>query len=54
VAEPYTKQHGLHVSRKDALRGCRAILSGECDAVPEQAFYFTGTLEDVLRKARGV
>jgi RNA polymerase sigma factor (sigma-70 family) len=52
VAEPYTKQHGLHVSRKDALRGCRAILSGECDAVPEKAFSFTGTLEDVLRKAR--
>jgi F0F1-type ATP synthase beta subunit len=53
VAEPYTKQPGLYVSREDALRGCRAILSGECDAVPEQAFYFTGTLDDVLRKARG-
>jgi RNA polymerase sigma factor (sigma-70 family) len=53
VAEPYTKQPGLYVSREDALRGCRAILSGECDAVPEQAFYFTGTLEDVMRKARG-
>ncbi len=54
VAEPYTKEPGLYVSRADALRGCRAILSGECDAVPEQAFYFTGTLDDVLRKARGV
>jgi RNA polymerase sigma factor (sigma-70 family) len=53
VAEPYTKQPGQYVSREDALRGCRAILSGECDAVPEQAFYFTGTLEDVLRKASG-
>ena len=51
VAEPYTKQPGLYVSREDALRGCRAILSGECDAVPEQAFLFTGTLDDVLRKA---
>ena len=51
VAERYTKQPGLYVSREDALRGCRAILGGECDAVPEQAFYFTGTLEDVLRKA---
>ena len=30
------------------LRGCRAILSGECVAVPEQAFYFSGTLDDVL------
>jgi len=53
VAEPYTKQPGLYVSREDALRGCRVILSGECDAVPEQAFYFTGTLDGVLRKARG-
>jgi F0F1-type ATP synthase beta subunit len=51
VAEQYTKHPGLYVSREDALRGCRAILSGECDAVPEQAFYFTGTLDDVLRKA---
>jgi F-type H+-transporting ATPase subunit beta len=54
VAEPYTKQPGLYVSREHALRGCRAILSGECDAVPEQAFYFTGTLDDVLRKPRSV
>ena len=53
VAEPYTKRPGLHVSREDALRGCRAILSGECDAVPEQAFYFVGALEDLLRKASG-
>ena len=51
VAEPYTKQPGLHVSRADALRGCRAILDGEADAVPEQAYYFTGTLEDALRAA---
>ena len=51
VAEPYTKQPGLHVSRTEALRGCRAILDGEVDEVPEQAFYFTGTLDDVLKAA---
>ena len=51
VAEPYTKRPGLHVSRAEALRGCRAILDGEVDAVPEQAFYFTGTLDDVLKAA---
>ena len=51
VAEPYTKRPGLHVSRAEALRGCRAILDGEVDALPEQAFYFTGTLDDVLKAA---
>ena len=51
VAEPYTKRPGVHVSLHEALRGCRAILDGECDDVPEEAFYFTGTLDDVLRAA---
>ena len=51
VAEPYTRRPGLHVSRAEALRGCRAILDGEVDSVPEQAFYFTGTLDDVLQAA---
>ena len=51
VAEAYTRQPGLHVSRAEALRGCRAILDGEVDAVPEKAFYFTGTLDDVLKAA---
>ena len=51
VAEPYTRRPGLHVSRAEALRGCRAILDGEMDAVPEKAFYFTGTLDDVLEAA---
>jgi RNA polymerase sigma factor (sigma-70 family) len=51
VAEPYTKRPGLHVSLADALLGCRAILDGECDDLPAEAFYFTGTLEDVRRAA---
>ena len=51
VAEPYTKRPGSYVALREALRGCRAILDGECDAVPEEAFYFTGTLDDVLRAA---
>mgnify|MGYP003694805395 CR=1 FL=1 len=38
VAEPYTRRPGLQVSRADALRGCRAILDGEVDEVPEKAF----------------
>jgi F-type H+-transporting ATPase subunit beta len=51
VAEPYTKRPGLHVPLREALRGCRAILDGECDDVPAEAFCFTGTLDDVLRAA---
>jgi RNA polymerase sigma factor (sigma-70 family) len=51
VAEPYTKRPGLHVPLREALRGCRAILDGECDDVAAEAFYFTGTLDDVRRAA---
>jgi RNA polymerase sigma factor (sigma-70 family) len=41
-AEPYTHRPGVTVSRTDALRVCREILAGAWDAVPEEAFYFTG------------
>jgi RNA polymerase sigma factor (sigma-70 family) len=51
VAEPYTKRPGLHVPLTEALRGCRAILDGECDELPAETFYFTGTLDDVRRAA---
>jgi RNA polymerase sigma factor (sigma-70 family) len=51
VAEPYTKRPGLYVPLIEALRGCRAILDGECDDLPTEAFYFTGTLDDVRRSA---
>jgi F0F1-type ATP synthase beta subunit len=42
VGEPYTHRPGVTVSRTDALRVCREILDGRWDAVPEEAFYFTG------------
>jgi F-type H+-transporting ATPase subunit beta len=51
VAEPYTKRPGSYVPLAEALRGCRAILDGECDDMPEEAFAFTGTLDDVRRAA---
>jgi F-type H+/Na+-transporting ATPase subunit beta len=47
-AEPYTGRPGVTVSVTDALRGCREILDGFHDNVPEQAFYFTGGIADVL------
>jgi len=51
VAEPYTKRPGLFVSRAEALRGCREILDGVHDDVPEDAFYFTGGIDDVVARA---
>ena len=52
VAEPYTKRPGSHVSRADALRGCREILEGKHDDLPAAAFYFTGSIEEIRRAAR--
>ena len=52
VAEPYTRRSGVSVSREEALRGCREILDGVHDAVPEDAFYFTGGIGDVLARAK--
>jgi len=51
VAEPYTKRPGSHVSRADALRGCREILEGRHDDLPAAAFYFTGGIEEIRRAA---
>jgi len=47
VAEPFTKRPGSHVSRADALRGCREILDGRHDDLPVGAFYFTGSIEEI-------
>jgi RNA polymerase sigma factor (sigma-70 family) len=52
VAEPYTKRPGSYVSRADALRGCREILDGLHDDLPADAFYFTGSIEEI-RRAEG-
>jgi RNA polymerase sigma factor (sigma-70 family) len=50
-AEPYTRRPGVTVSLTDTLRGCREILDGVHDSVPEQAFSFTGGIVDVLSAA---
>jgi RNA polymerase sigma factor (sigma-70 family) len=47
VAEPFTKRPGSYVSRADALRGCREILDGMHDDLPSDAFYFTGSIEEI-------
>jgi F-type H+-transporting ATPase subunit beta len=50
-AEPYTGRPGVTVSVSDSLRGCREILDGVHDAVPEDVFYFTGGIAEVLARA---
>jgi F-type H+-transporting ATPase subunit beta len=53
-AEPYTRRPGVTVSLADALQGCREILDGVHDDVPEDAFYFTGGIADVLSAAQHI
>ncbi|MGN1329425.1 MAG: F0F1 ATP synthase subunit beta [Eubacterium sp.] len=51
VAEAFTGQPGLYVPVKESVKGFKAIVDGEVDDVPEQAFFNTGTIDDVLEKA---
>jgi len=51
VAEVFTGFPGKYVSLKDTIRGFRAIVDGECDDIPEQAFYMMGTIDEVREKA---
>lgn len=52
TAEEFSGKKGVFVPLKESLRGFKAILDGSCDQVPEQAFYMTGTLDDVLAQAK--
>ena len=50
VAENFTGMAGKYVPLDETIRGFEAILGGECDDIPEQAFLFCGSIDDVLRK----
>ena len=50
VAENFTGMAGKYVPLDEIIRGFEAILGGECDDIPEQAFLFCGSIDDVLRK----
>ena len=54
VAERFTNNSGVYVSLADTIRSFKEILEGKHDAIPEQAFYMVGTIEDVLAKARAM
>ena len=51
VAENFTGIKGVYVPVKETIRGFKAILDGEMDEYPENAFFNIGTIEDVKKKA---
>ncbi|WP_448479705.1 F0F1 ATP synthase subunit beta [Pseudoxanthomonas mexicana] len=52
VAEVFTGSPGKYVSLKDTIRGFKAIVDGEYDHLPEQAFYMVGGIEEAVEKAK--
>uniref|UniRef100_A0A672J5G5 H(+)-transporting two-sector ATPase n=1 Tax=Salarias fasciatus TaxID=181472 RepID=A0A672J5G5_SALFA len=51
VAEVFTGHMGKLVPLKETIKGFKSILGGEYDALPEQAFYMVGPIEEVVQKA---
>ena len=52
VAENFTGIPGRYVPLKETIRGFKAIVDGEMDQYPENAFFNVGTIEDVIEKAK--
>lgn len=52
VAQQFTGLEGRYVDIKDTIKGFQEILDGKHDALPEQAFYMVGTIEEVIEKAK--
>jgi len=52
VAEVFTGSPGKYVTLKDTIKGFKMIVEGECDSLPEQAFYMVGTIEEAFEKAK--
>ncbi len=54
VAEQFTGMEGKYVPIAETIRGFREIIDGEHDDIPESAFLFAGTIDDVLEKAKSL
>jgi F-type H+-transporting ATPase subunit beta len=52
VASQFTGQDGKYVSLKETIRAFKGIVDGEYDALPEQAFYMVGTIDEAVAKAK--
>ncbi|MFP3853946.1 MAG: F0F1 ATP synthase subunit beta [Anaerolineales bacterium] len=51
VAEQFTGMEGRYIPLRETVNGFRAILDGEYDSLPEQAFYMVGTIDEAVEKA---
>merc|ERR1739838_1187988 len=51
VAEIFTGSPGKYVSLQETIKGFQMILGGELDALPEQAFYLVGNIDEAVSKA---
>jgi F-type H+-transporting ATPase subunit beta len=51
VAEVFTGSPGKYVSLAESIQGFKMILDGELDALPEQAFYLVGNIDEVVGKS---
>ena len=54
VAEVFTGSPGKFVPLKETIKGFKMIVNGECDALPEQAFYMVGAIEEAFEKAKAL
>ena len=54
VAEVFTGSPGKYVPLSETIRGFKMIVNGECDHMPEQAFYMVGTIDEAFEKAKKV
>ncbi len=52
VAEQFTGNPGKYVPLKETVRGFRAIINGECDALPESAFLYVGSIDEAVENAK--
>jgi F-type H+-transporting ATPase subunit beta len=48
----FTGTSGKYVSLAETIRGFKMIVNGECDHMPEQAFYMVGTIDEAFEKAK--
>ncbi|NYT67392.1 F0F1 ATP synthase subunit beta [Pusillimonas noertemannii] len=54
VAEVFTGSPGKYVPLTETLRGFKMIVEGECDTLPEQAFYMVGSIDEAFEKAKSI
>jgi F-type H+-transporting ATPase subunit beta len=54
VAEAFTGRKGIYVKRQDTIASFKGLVAGNYDHLPEQAFMYVGTIEQVVEQARGM